>query len=463
MILVFEIGSTTTLVNAFSGLDTDRPVFVGGGQAPTSVAQGDVTIGLQQAITDLEKQTGIQGPYQSMLATSSAAGGLKMTVHGLVHDMTVKAAREAALGAGANIRMITSGRMRQTDLTKVKDINPNIILIAGGVDYGERDTALSNAEMILSLGLNIPVIYAGNIENQAEIKLMFEQAGQSEHLFVVENVYPSIDELNVLPTRKVIQQVFEEHIIHAKGMEKIRNMIDSKIIPTPGSVMLATELIAEELGDVMTIDVGGATTDVHSVTEGSEDITRMQVAPEPTSKRTVEGDLGLFLNRTNLLQLIDQKELLKKADLTEEDLSQLLDRYQAIPETDEQKRLVYALTEVAAIVSTHRHSGGLKDFYYTGGKKSVAMGKDLTNIHTIIGTGGALTRLPKTDRILEAIPLSNPGNKLLPGEGVKVLIDHDYIMASLGVLSMTHKAGALQLLKQTLGLSGGNDVSQTSD
>ena len=463
MILVFEIGSTTTLVNAFSGLDSDSPVFVGGGQAATSVEAGDVTIGLQQAIDDLERKTGIHGPYTSMLATSSAAGGLKMTVHGLVHDMTVKAAREAALGAGANIRMITSGRMRQMDLTKVKDINPNIILIAGGVDYGERDTALSNAEMILSLGLNIPVIYAGNIENQAEIKLMFEQAGQSEHLFVVENVYPSIDELNVLPTRKVIQQVFEEHIIHAKGMEKIRNMIDSKIIQTPGSVMLATELIAEELGDVMTIDVGGATTDVHSVTEGSEEITRMQVAPEPTSKRTVEGDLGLFLNRTNLLQLIDQKELLKKADLTEDDLSQLLDRYQAIPETDEQMRLVYALTEVAAIVSTHRHSGGLKDFYYTGGKKSVAMGKDLTNIHTIIGTGGALTRLPKTDRILEAIPLSNAGNKLLPGEGVKVLIDHDYIMASLGVLSMTHKAGALQLLKQTLGLSGGNDVSQTSD
>ena len=463
MILVFEIGSTTTLVNAFSGLDSDSPVFVGGGQAATSVEAGDVTIGLQQAIDDLERKTGIHGPYTSMLATSSAAGGLKMTVHGLVHDMTVKAAREAALGAGANIRMITSGRMRQMDLTKVKDINPNIILIAGGVDYGERDTALSNAEMILSLGLNIPVIYAGNIENQAEIKLMFEQAGQSEHLFVVENVYPSIDELNVLPTRKVIQQVFEEHIIHAKGMEKIRNMIDSKIIPTPGSVMLATELIAEELGDVMTIDVGGATTDVHSVTEGSEEITRMQVAPEPTSKRTVEGDLGLFLNRTNLLQLIDQKELLKKADLTEDDLSQLLDRYQAIPGTDEQMRLVYALTEVAAIVSPHRHRGGLKDFYYTGGKKSVAMGKDLTNIHTIIGTGGALTRLPKTDRILEAIPLSNPGNKLLPGEGVKVLIDHDYIMASLGVLSMTHKAGALQLLKQTLGLSGGNDVSQTSD
>lgn len=463
MILVFEIGSTTTLVNAFTDLDTDNPVFVGGGQAPTSVAQGDVTIGLQEAIKDLEKQTGITGPYTSMLATSSAAGGLKMTVHGLVHDMTVKAAKEAALGAGANIKMITSGRMRQTDLLKVKEIDPNIILLAGGVDYGERDTALHNAEMILSLGLNIPVIYAGNIENQAEIKLMFDQAGQSDQLFIVENVYPSIDELNVLPTREIIQKVFEDHIIHAKGMEKIRDMIDSKIIPTPGSVMLATELLAEELGDVMTIDVGGATTDVHSVTEGSEEITRLQIAPEPTSKRTVEGDLGLFLNRTNLLNLINQPELIKKTGLSEAELEHLLQDYQAIPVSDEEKRLVFALTEVAAIVSTHRHSGGLKDLYYTGGKKSVAIGKDLTNIHTIIGTGGALTRLPETKQILTSIPQSNPGNKLLPGVGVDVLIDHDYIMASLGVLSMTHKAGALRLLKQTLNLTGGEDVSSSDD
>ena len=320
--------------------------------------------------------------------------------------------------------------------------------MAGGVDYGERETALHNAEMILSLGLSIPVIYAGNIENQAEIKLMFDQAGQADQLFIVENVYPSIDELNVLPTREVIQKVFEDHIIHAKGMEKIRDMIDSKIIPTPGSVMLATELLAEELGDVLTIDVGGATTDVHSVTEGSEEITRLQIAPEPISKRTVEGDLGLYINRENLLNLTNRSELMKKTGLSEAELAHLIEDYQAIPVSVNEKKLVYALTEVAAIVSTHRHSGGLKDLYYTGGKKSVAIGKDLTNIHTIIGTGGALTRLPKTKQILAAIPRSNPGNKLLPNEGVKVLIDHDYIMASLGVLSLTHKQGALSLLKQ---------------
>ena len=71
-----------------------------------------------------------------MLATSSAAGGLKMTVHGLVYDMTAKAAREAALGAGGILHYVTAGRLRRTDLAKIKEIRPNLILIAGGVDYG---------------------------------------------------------------------------------------------------------------------------------------------------------------------------------------------------------------------------------------------------------------------------------------------------------------------------------------
>uniref|UniRef100_UPI00315812B1 glutamate mutase L n=1 Tax=Caloramator sp. Dgby_cultured_2 TaxID=3029174 RepID=UPI00315812B1 len=178
-----------------------------------------------------------------------------MTVHGLVYDMTVRAAKEAALGAGAIIKMVTAGKLRRTDLQKIKEIRPNIILVAGGVDYGERETALYNAEQIANLKLNVPVIYAGNIENHEEVKLIFEEAGQP--LYIVENVYPRIDMLNVEPTRKVIQKVFEEHITKAPGMSKVRNMVNESIIPTPGAVMESAILLHEALGDLMVLDVGG--------------------------------------------------------------------------------------------------------------------------------------------------------------------------------------------------------------
>ena len=162
-VLVAEIGSTTTVVNAFTDLNTDNPCFWGQGQAPTSVLEGDVRVGLQGAIDDLCRNKGIDSiEYDEMLATSSAAGGLKMTVHGLVYDMTAKAAKEAALGAGGIIHYITAGRLRRTDMKKIEEIKPNLILIAGGVDYGERDTALDNAEMIRTHGLEA----AGHLRGQ---------------------------------------------------------------------------------------------------------------------------------------------------------------------------------------------------------------------------------------------------------------------------------------------------------
>ena len=164
-LLIAEIGSTTTVVSAFDQIDTD-PVLLGQGQYRTTVSEGDVNLGLQGAIRDLAQQLGEAVSWERFMASSSAAGGLRMTVHGLVYDMTVKAAREAALGAGANLKFVTAGKLRATDLAKIKEIDPNIILIAGGVDYGERETALYNAELIRSLGLASPIIYAGNIENQ---------------------------------------------------------------------------------------------------------------------------------------------------------------------------------------------------------------------------------------------------------------------------------------------------------
>ncbi len=444
-VLVAEIGSTTTVVNAFNGIGTGSPSFVGQGQAPTSVLEGDVNIGLNGAIEDLKRNINVDNlTWKDMLATSSAAGGLKMTVHGLVYDMTVRAAKEAALGAGGIIKMVTSGKLRRLDLKKIQEINPNIILVAGGVDYGERETALYNMEMILSMGLKTPIIYAGNIENQDEIKLMCEEAGVQ--LYVVENVYPKIDTLVVEPTRRVIQDAFEEHIIHAPGMTAVRDLVNGPIIPTPGAVMEAAKILKEDLGDLVIFDVGGATTDVHSVTIGSEEINRILISPEPEAKRTVEGDLGVFVNANHVIEKIGVDELKKEFP----DLDEIVASYKAIPKNDRERKFVERLTEEAVLSSLERHAGTMRNLYSTAGKKTVAEGKDLTAIKYIIGTGGALTRLPNRENILKKVAGYSKGLELYPTVNAKVLIDNDYIFASLGVLSKKYPEDAIILMKKSL-------------
>jgi len=444
-VLVAEIGSTTTVVNAFNGIGTSCPTFVGQGQAPTSVLQGDVTVGLKGAINDLKSNLHADEiTWDDMLATSSAAGGLKMTVHGLVYDMTVRAAKEAALGAGGIIKMITSGKMRKTDLKKIQEISPNIILVAGGVDYGERETALYNLEMILSMGLKTPIIYAGNIENQEEVRLMCEEAGNQ--VYIVENVYPKIDTLVVEPTRKIIQDAFEEHIIHAPGMSKVRELVKGPIIPTPGAVMEAAKVLKEELGDLVIFDVGGATTDVHSVTEGSIEINSILISPEPVAKRTVEGDLGVYVNANHVVEKIGMDNL--KKEFT--DAEEILANYKPIPQTTREMQFVERLTKEAVLTSLERHAGHLRYFYTASGKKTVAEGKDLTAIKYIIGTGGALTRLPGKKDILELIKRHGKEQELYPTELAQILIDEDYILSSLGVLSKSYHDDALALMKKSL-------------
>lgn len=449
-VLVAEIGSTTTAVNAFHHINTNKPVFLGQGQAPTTVMDGDVRIGLGGAVDDLQRKLEVNSlDYDEMLATSSAAGGLKMTVHGLVYDMTARAAREAALGAGAIIHYVTAGRLRRSDLAKIREIGPNLILLAGGVDFGERETAIYNAEMLREAGLKTPVIYAGNVENQEEIRLIFDEKSGVK-LYLVENVYPKIDDLNVEPARKVIQAAFEEHIIHAPGMEHVRDMVGGPIVPTPGAVMEAAKLLYECIGNLIILDVGGATTDLHSVTEDSDEISRILISPEPKAKRTVEGDLGVYVNMKNIIEVIGGEGRLA-GELDGLDVKRVMETYKAIPKTPEEIRFVERLAKEAVLRAVERHAGRIRYVYGPSGRTTLAEGKDLTQVKYIVGTGGALTRLPHRTEIMRSITENNiSGLNLYPGPHAEILADNDYIMASLGVLSKRYKEAAVKLLEKSL-------------
>lgn len=447
-ILVAEIGSTTTLINAFDGINTENPRFIGQGQAPTSVLDGDVRIGLNAAILNLASNLNAPSvEYGQMFATSSAAGGLRMCVHGLVYDMTVKAAQAAALGAGAIIKLATAGKLSEYDIDDVKAINPNLILLAGGTDYGERETAIFNAKAIAASGIKVPVIYGGNIQNRRIIEDIFKDADIP--LYITENVYPKLDLLNIEPARRIIHAVFEEHIIKASGMEHIREMVTGNIIPTPGAVMEAAQLLYNEIGDLAVIDIGGATTDIHSVTAGSEEIAILMTTPEPFAKRTVEGDLGLYVNAKNLIELIGKDKL--EAELAI-DMDSVIENYKPIPETPQQFKLTERLCLAAGETAIERHTGALRYIYTPKGRQTIAEGKDLTKLKYLVGTGGALTRLPHREQIMRRIAnLNSSGMMLFPKpDKLKLLYDNDYIMASLGVLSKVYPESALNLLKQSL-------------
>ena len=432
-ILTLEVGSTITKANGFVRLAGGGFDHVAQGFAPTSVAEGDVGVGVDAALADLAATSGLDPAGAETFVNSSAAGGLRMTVHGLTLSMTARAAREAALGAGGIVKMVTAGELDDFELDEIREIRPNLILLAGGVDYGEKGIVLRNAEKVAALaspsnaaslargGFSVPVLYAGNVALRKHVEEVFRAAGVELH--VAENVFPDVDVLNVEPLRRLVHEAFNRHIVHAPGMHRLAELTRHGILPTPGAVLKAAELFAEVAGDCLVFDVGGATTDVHSVTEGGAEWHSRLVEPEPRAKRTVEGDLGVFVNARHVVELSGER----MAETHLDDLA-------ALPATEREKALTRWLCEKAVAIGARRHAGVVSDIYTPTGRRQVVKGKDLTAVKWVVATGGALTKVERAAECLRAV-CTGAGRHLLPDSSATILVDAEYRFSALGTLA----------------------------
>lgn len=434
-ILTVEIGSTITKANAYKISNNDNDILhIAQGFAPTTVDKNDVCIGVKNAIEMLCSEYNCNIDKAEVFINSSAAGGLKMTVHGLTYNMTARAAKEASLGAGAIVKLVTAGKITEYDINEIKRINPNIILLAGGVDFGATEVVLQNAQLIAQQNINIPVIYAGNSSLVPAIMKIFSQSNCD--LIISPNVFPDIDVLNVEPLRRIIQDVFSKHIIHAKGMDKLKTLTKYQILPTPGAVLKSAELFSEILGDILVFDVGGATTDVHSVTDGNPEYSMKLTDPEPRAKRTVEGDLGVYVNAIHIIEQSEDISMKNKMNLVK-----------PIPHTEEEKQMTAWLCSKAVEIAVRRHAAVVHDLYSPTGKKQVVKGKDLSAVKWVVATGGALTKVEKSREILQKI-CTGPGKYLLPPPEANILIDKNYLFSSLGTIAVKYSELVKKVFKK---------------
>ena len=393
--LLIDFGSTFTKLRA---VDLEKAEIIGTGQGPSTVAT-DITGGLTKALSDLEGRIGPLPDFKHRLACSSAAGGLGMVTVGLVKELTAEAAKQAALGAGARLTGAFSHGLTQSDIAEVEALAPDIILLAGGTDGGNSDVILGNAAK-LAAAVTCPVVVAGNREAADEAAGLLKAAGKP--VTVTENVMPEFGTLNVEPARDAIRQVFIERIVHAKGIDRAEEMFDAVLMPTPAAVLEGARLLSEGLdnapglGPLVVIDVGGATTDVHSVATGEPTAEGgiPHGLPEPHLKRTVEGDLGMRINAPAIAEAVGMDTLAEATGLDVDGARKILDEITAavdsLPESTEQKRFDQALAEAAVGIAVARHAGTVSIVQTVTGPVSMQTGKDLGSVATVIGTGGVL-------------------------------------------------------------------------
>lgn len=456
--LLIDIGSTFTKVTA---VDLGEEAIIATAQAPTTV-ETEVTHGLENALQELRRRFG-GGPlpaFDYQLACSSAAGGLKMVAIGLVPDLTAEAARRAALGAGAKVLNVLSFKLTAKELSLLDEIRPDIILLAGGTDGGDYETILHNARMLSRSDLSCPIIVAGNKEAGEDAEQVFKSAGKEAHL--TENVLPELDKLNVDPARSIIRHVFITNIIYAKGLDKVQAQIDKVVMPTPAAVLLAARLLSEGsgeepgLGELMVVDPGGATTDVHSIAVG--DPTKPDVAlkglPEPYVKRTVEGDLGLRFSALSLYETVGGKLVRQHTNMPEKDLLEILNSLPSspgqLPNSEVSELVDCALAKAAIELAVERHVGHIVNYHSPFGASYVQYGKDLTKVPFVLGTGGILVYSKNPHEILAKSLFDDAKPTLLKPLQPRFLLDKSYIVAAMGLLAEVRPKTALRILKKNL-------------
>ncbi|HSE55640.1 MAG TPA: glutamate mutase L, partial [Nocardioidaceae bacterium] len=234
-----------------------------------------------------------------VLGCSSAGGGLRIAVVGNEELVTAEAGRRVALSSGGRVVHVAWGGLDDEKLAYLHDSRPDVVLLVGGTDGGNAEVLLECADALAAAGWPGPVVVAGNVEAQSEVAALLERAGTPYVL--ADNVVPRIGVLAPESARAAIREMFLRHVIGGKHLSARADFTAMVQGATPDLVLTAVELLARGLdeerpgaGDVVVVDVGGATTDVYSVIEvDPEDagLSREVVATVPAS-RTVEGDLG---------------------------------------------------------------------------------------------------------------------------------------------------------------------------
>jgi uncharacterized protein (TIGR01319 family) len=376
-----------------------------------------------------------------------------MVTVGLVRELTAEAARQAALGAGARLVGTFAYRLTAADVNRIEALAPDILLLAGGTDGGNRDVVVHNAEALGRSGIVCPIVLAGNRSAMDDCRERL--AGRAT--IVTGNVMPEFNVLDIEPARAAIRRVFIDRIVHAKGIDRAQAMFDRVLMPTPAAVMEGARLLADGcdgqpgLGALLVVDPGGATTDVHSVASGEPSQAGVipQGLPEPRVKRTVEGDLGMRHNIVAIEEAAGVAAIAADSGLAasrvHELVAELARDVERLPASAEEEALDRALARAAVRLAVKRHAGTVETVYTVSGPAIVQRGKDLSEVGVVIGTGGALVHSPDPAAILSTVLADAAEPFSLRPRAPRLLLDREYILYACGLLGQVEPQAALAL------------------
>jgi uncharacterized protein (TIGR01319 family) len=438
-VLCVDVGSTFTKAAL---VDTDGGTLLATASVPTTSGT-DVLEGYRHARAVLGRQSGSAVAADEVFACSSAGGGLRLAVVGYERDVTAQAGHLVGLSAGARVVHVACGAMSAPDVARLRGSRPDIVLLVGGTDGGNAEVLLHNANRLAKARFATPVVVAGNAEATTEAAAALQATGR--RVVAAANVLPQIGVIAPEGARSAIRRAFLEHVIGGKGLSKGKEFARTVRAATPDAVLAGVEVLAEAVdGDVLVVDIGGATTDVYSVVvpQGEDAGLAKDVVAPLWHARTVEADLGVRWNAEGIVEAA-RREHVPLPEGIEGYAVRLAGDPAHLPADRAERQMDLALARAAALVAVRRHA------------RPAAQGsspRPLADISHVVGSGGVLRHASAGEchGVLQAVASDHAGGWKVP-RAAAVATDTAYLLFAVGLLAHEHRAAARALAAQVVG------------
>lgn len=488
-ILATDCGSTTTKAILIEYVDGEYRQTIRG-EAPTTVEAplNDVTKGVLNAVNEVEELAQLnynnkaikfieneqiimprQGDIgvDAYVSTSSAGGGLQMMVTGVVAKMTGESAERAALGAGAIVMDLIASNDKRPNYEKIeriRQLRPDMILMAGGVDGGTTKHVAELAELVfaadprprLGSSYKLPIIYAGNKDAAG---IVTETLKERVDLIITDNLRPNLEAENLGPARDKIHDLFMEHVMaQAPGYSKLMSwtkgpkdgkVVNIPIMPTPAAVGNIMQKVARiDNIEVLGVDIGGATTDIFSV-----------FTEEFIFNRTVSANLGMSYSISNVLASSGLDNILRWVpfDINAADLRNMIKnkmiRPTTIPQKLEELVLEQAIAKEALRLAFLQHKEfavSLKGMQQNRGisdafEQNISGGTivNMMTLNLLVGSGGVLSHAPRRHQSVMMML-----DAFMPEGITRLAVDSIFMMPQLGVLAEISDRAATEVFNK---------------
>ena len=447
-ILAVDFGSTFTK----GALIADEGAVLATGVTPTTgtLGRGDILDGYRRLRSELD----VPGNAR-VRACSSAGGGLRLAVVGYERTVTAQAGHRVGLSAGAKVVHVSAGELSTAGVNGIRAARPDLLLLVGGTDGGNAAVLLRNAARLAKAAIGghgsraVPVVVAGNVEAREEVVAALSATGRPT--VVAANVLPRIGVIAPESARSAIRDAFLQHVIGGKGLSRDAAFAAMVKAATPDAVLSGVELLAElVVGDVMVVDIGGATTDVYScLTPQGEDASLAKHVVAPLwHARTVEGDLGLRWNALGVIEAARLERLWPpvgdpgRALGLESYAAHVHEQPGSVPLDAQGRGFDLELARLAALVAVRRHARAALP---------TESPRPLAGVTTVVGSGGVLRFADAAgrERVLGAVLADHAGGWKVP-RSARASVDESYLLFAVGLLAESEPTLARALAAQIL-------------